>query len=112
LAPRLVILNFTQQSTVSPHEVPELEVGERPPSMLRNVDGGPPGGAGARGQGAPTINAKKHQRWAPGRCWRQVRQRPPPKLKTLMVGPLGVLAACSAAGTTEVEDVDGRPPRG
>jgi hypothetical protein len=25
--------------------VPELEVSERPPSTLRNVDGGPPGGA-------------------------------------------------------------------
>jgi hypothetical protein len=25
----------------------------------------------------------------PGGCWRQVWQRPPPKLETLMVGPLG-----------------------
>jgi hypothetical protein len=32
------------------------------------VDGGPPGGAGARGPGAPTINAKKLCRRAPGRC--------------------------------------------
>jgi hypothetical protein len=29
-----------------PREVPELEVQERPPSTLRNVDGRPPGGAG------------------------------------------------------------------
>jgi hypothetical protein len=35
-----------------PREVPELEVRERPPSTLRNVDGGPPGGAGAEGPGA------------------------------------------------------------
>jgi hypothetical protein len=33
------------------------------------VDGGPPGGAGDEGPGAPTINAKKHRRRAPGRCW-------------------------------------------
>jgi hypothetical protein len=38
-------------------------------------------------------------------CWWQVRQRPPPK-----VGPLGVLVACPTTTTTEVEDVDGRPP--
>jgi hypothetical protein len=29
-----------------------------------------------------------------------------------MVGPLGVLAACPTAATTEVGDVDGGPPRG
>jgi hypothetical protein len=39
----------------------------------------------------------------------KVRQRPPPKLETSMVGPLGVLAACPAAATTEVGDVDGGP---
>jgi hypothetical protein len=39
-------------------------------------------------------------------CWWQVRQRPPPKLKTSMAGPLGVLEAGPAAATTEVEDVD------
>jgi hypothetical protein len=42
-----------------PREVPELEVWERPPSMLRNVDDGPPGVAGVGGLGAPTINANK-----------------------------------------------------
>jgi hypothetical protein len=50
---------------VDPQEVPELKVGERPPSMLRNIDSGPPGGARAEGLGAPTINTKKSQRWAP-----------------------------------------------
>jgi hypothetical protein len=40
-------------------EVPELKIQERPPSMLRSVDGGPPGGAGAQDLGAPTINVKK-----------------------------------------------------
>jgi hypothetical protein len=34
-------------STADPREVPELEIRERPPSTLRNVDDGPPGGAGA-----------------------------------------------------------------
>jgi hypothetical protein len=29
-----------------------------------------------------------------------------------MAGPLGVLSACSAAATTEVENVDGGPPGG
>jgi hypothetical protein len=32
---------FTWQSTVDPKEVSELEVRERPPSKLRNIDGGP-----------------------------------------------------------------------
>jgi hypothetical protein len=32
---------------VCPREVPELEIQERPPPTLRNVDGGPPGGVGA-----------------------------------------------------------------
>jgi hypothetical protein len=59
---------FTRQLMVGPREVPEPEVRERPPSTLRNVDGGPPGGAGAEGPGASIINAKKHRRRAPGRC--------------------------------------------
>jgi hypothetical protein len=33
------------------------EIRERPPSMLRNIDGGPLGGA-AEDPGAPTINTK------------------------------------------------------
>jgi hypothetical protein len=43
-----------------PQEVPELEVCERPPLTLRNVDDRPLGGAGAEALGAPTIKAKKH----------------------------------------------------
>jgi hypothetical protein len=39
--------------------VPELKIWERPPSTLRNVDDGPPSGAGAGGPGAATIDAKK-----------------------------------------------------
>jgi hypothetical protein len=43
---------------------------------VKDIDGGPPlGGAGGR-----------------------VRQRPPPKLKTSMAAPLGVLAARSGSG--------------
>jgi hypothetical protein len=51
-----------------PREVPELEVCERPPSTLRNVNGGPLEGATAGGPGAPAINAKKRRRRAPGKC--------------------------------------------
>jgi hypothetical protein len=84
-APRLVILNFLLGSQrQAPGDVPELKVQKRPPLMLRNieattevedVDGGPPGG-----------------------CWRQVRQRPPPKLKTSMAGPLGGASSMSGSG--------------
>jgi hypothetical protein len=44
---------------VGPRVVPELKFRERPPSMLRTVDGGSSGGARAGGLGAPTINTKK-----------------------------------------------------
>jgi hypothetical protein len=43
---------------MAPREVPELEIQERPPSMLRNVNDGPPGGAGVDDPGAPTINVR------------------------------------------------------
>jgi hypothetical protein len=39
--------------------VPELEIQGRPPSTIRNIDGGPPGGARAGDPGTSTINAKK-----------------------------------------------------
>jgi hypothetical protein len=55
---------------VGPREVIELEVRERPPSKLRNIDGGPPEGAEAGGLGSSTINAKKRRRRALGRCRR------------------------------------------
>jgi hypothetical protein len=51
-----------------PREVPELEIQERPPSTLRNIDGGPRRGVRAEDPGALTINAKKHRRRAPERC--------------------------------------------
>jgi hypothetical protein len=38
-------------------EVPELKVREHPPLTLRNVDGGPPGGAGAGGPGAQRLRS-------------------------------------------------------
>jgi hypothetical protein len=41
--------------------MPELKIQERQPSTLRNVDGGPLGGAGAKDTRSPTINAKKHR---------------------------------------------------
>jgi hypothetical protein len=41
-----------------PWEVPELEIRERPPSMLRNVYGGPPGGAEAGDSGAQAFEAR------------------------------------------------------
>jgi hypothetical protein len=37
---------------------------------------------------------------------------PPEKVNTLMVAPLGVMAAGPTVATTEVEGVDGEPPRG
>jgi hypothetical protein len=40
------------------------------------------------------------------------RQQAPPKLKTLMAGPLGDSVGRPTAATTEVEDVDGGPPGG
>jgi hypothetical protein len=55
-------------------------------TRVGDVDGGPPGG-----------------------CYQQVQQRSPPKLKTSMVGPLGLLSAGPAAATTVVEDVGAGP---
>jgi hypothetical protein len=58
---------------------------------------------------AATIGVGDVDRGPHGGCWRQVRQRPPPKLETSMAGPLGVLVAGPAAATTEVADVDVGP---
>jgi hypothetical protein len=89
----------------------------------------------AAGPAAATTDVEDVGGGPPGGCWRQVRQRPPPMLKTSMAGPLGVavgisgsghhrslktsmagplrvLAAGPAAATTDVEDVDGGPPGG
>jgi hypothetical protein len=65
--------------------VPELKIWERPPSTLRNIDGGkirehPPstlrnvdggasGGARAEDPGALTLNDKKRRQRALRRCW-------------------------------------------
>jgi hypothetical protein len=49
-----------------PRVVPEVKIQERPPSTLSNVDGGPPGGAGAGDPGAPTINIKNVDGGPPG----------------------------------------------
>jgi hypothetical protein len=49
LTPHSVILSFYSAVDGGPREVPELEARARPPSTLRNVDGGPSRGVGARG---------------------------------------------------------------
>jgi hypothetical protein len=45
---------------VGPQEMLELGIQERPPSTIRNINGGPPGGAEVGDSEEPTINAKKH----------------------------------------------------
>jgi hypothetical protein len=77
--------------------VPELEVRERPPSTLRNIDGGPPGGIGAEGPRAPTINVKTSMTGPREVPALKVRERPPPT---------------STAGPREVPElkVQERPP--
>jgi hypothetical protein len=59
--PRLVILSFYSSVDGGPWEVPELEVRERLPSTLRNVDGGAPGGVGAVGSEVGDVDG-----WPPG----------------------------------------------
>jgi hypothetical protein len=51
---------------VGSREVPELKIQEYPPSMLRNVDSGPQGGARAGDAGALTINVKNIDGGPPG----------------------------------------------
>jgi hypothetical protein len=69
---------------VGPREVPKLEIREHPPSMLRNIDGGPPGGVEAEDPGALTINANKRQLRAPERP-PQGRSSPHPGSKRCVV---------------------------
>jgi hypothetical protein len=68
---------FTRQSTTGLPEVPELKVRERH-DQRENIDSGHPGGVGAEGPGAPTINVKK----STAGPWKvpelKVRERPPP----------------------------------
>jgi hypothetical protein len=55
-------INAKKHRWRGPWEVLELKIRERPPSTLRNVNGGPLGGDGAEDPRAPTIDAKKRQR--------------------------------------------------
>jgi hypothetical protein len=76
--PRSVIVSFYSAVDNGSWEVPKLEVRERPPSTLRNIDGGPPGGVGAGSSEVGDVDG----------------------------GPLGVVATGLAVATTEVEDID------
>jgi hypothetical protein len=66
-----------KMSTVGPQDVLELKVREHP-YQRENVDGGPPGGAGARGPGAPTTNVKTLTAGPRVVPELEVRERPPP----------------------------------
>jgi hypothetical protein len=46
-----------KMSMADPQDVLELEVQERPPSTLRNVNDGPPGGARANDPGAQRLRS-------------------------------------------------------
>jgi hypothetical protein len=78
---------------------------------VEDVDAGPVGVLAACLTVA-TIEVEDVTAAPPGECWRHVRQGPPPKLKTSMTGPWGVLAVGSAEPTTEAGDVDGSPQGG
>jgi hypothetical protein len=71
-----------------PLVVLELEIRDHPPSTLRNVNGGPLGGAGAIDPGAPTINTKKHWQQDP---WvvseLEIQESPPSTLRNVECGP-------------------------
>jgi hypothetical protein len=69
-----------------------METRERPPSMLRNIDDGLPGRRCWRSDGdpgAPTINAKKYQHWAPWEAVLEIPEHPPLTLKNVDGGPPG-----------------------
>jgi hypothetical protein len=88
--------------------VTKLKIQERPPSTLRNVDGGPPGGAGAEDLRAPIINTKKRRWQALGRLVQgHVLSGP------LMAGPREVpelkIRECPPS---TLRNIDGGPPRG
>jgi hypothetical protein len=70
-----------------------MKIWESPLSMLRNVDGGPPGGAGAKdprgyGYGLRAGAEDLGARWAP---WEvpelKIRERPPSTLRNIDSGP-------------------------
>jgi hypothetical protein len=88
--------------------VPEIR--EHPPSMLRNINGGPPLGGGARDLGASTINAMKHQRRALGGDEGESGSAHHQCLETSMAGSWEVLTENSGAPTINVRNVDSGPP--
>jgi hypothetical protein len=95
---------------VGPREVPELKIRERPPSTLRNIEGEPPGGAGAEDPGASTINAMKHLRRVSGRPDLKIRERPPSMVRNIDDGPPGgARAEDLGAPTINAKNVDGGP---
>jgi hypothetical protein len=67
-----------------------LEVGD--------IDGGAPRGCWLQGPAAPTTVVEDVNGGSPGGAGGKVRQRPPLKLKMSMAGPLWVLAARSGSG--------------
>jgi hypothetical protein len=79
----------------------ELEIRERPPSMLENVNDGPLGGAGAKDPGASTTNTKKHRWWTPWEVPKlEIRERPPSTLENINDGPLGGVRAEDLGAST------------
>jgi hypothetical protein len=78
-----------------------------------DVDGGALGGAINVSGSGHHRSWKRRGRRASWGCCRYFRQRSPPKLKTLMVGPKGGAGWILKAATTEdEEDVDDGPPEG
>jgi hypothetical protein len=70
--------------------VSELEIRERPPSTLENIDDGPLGGAGAGDPREATINTRKHRQRAPwGVPELEIQERPPSMLENIDDGPPG-----------------------
>jgi hypothetical protein len=65
-----------KMSMAGPREVPELKVQERH-QQCENINGGPPGGAGAEGPRAPTINVKTSTAGPREVPELKVRKRPP-----------------------------------
>jgi ribosomal protein S30 len=73
---------------VGPQEVHELDIHERPPSTLRNIDSGTLGGVGAGDPGSPTIDAKKRRRWGPREVPElKIQEGPPSTLRNVDSGP-------------------------
>jgi hypothetical protein len=71
----------------------------------------PLGGAGAEDPGAPTINAKKHRRRAPGGAEAGDPEASTINVKMSTVGPLGGAEAGDlGAPTISVKNIDDMPP--